>query len=180
MILTEYWKNHSKQADIEKKTKFLGLGTLPQKPLFWVLAHDVWSKSNCLLWTENLLQCHVHLLRRVELNTARNAPVHKGLYFGAPKTNTSRAPTAWAKKIWSNRGEYLREIHQNRLCEVHNTEIFNKCGNSFFWDLETINEFIILRYCFGAHIHYEYPLPFHPRLLPLYSPRRSCGGRWPS
>ena len=67
-----------------------------------------------VLWyLDYLLQCQVSLLRLVELNTAFNARFHKGLYFGAPKTdsraNTSRAADAWAKEIWCSWGEYLRK-----------------------------------------------------------------------
>ena len=59
---------------------------------------------------------------------------------------------------------FLQNIPQIWQYGIHCFENFKKCSYSLFWNLESINEFIILRYFSGAHIHWEYSVP-HP--LPL-------------
>ena len=141
--------------------------------LFYVLA---FLSSNCLLWTDNLLQYQGHLLKLYqghllkleELIHAQSAPLHKWLYTYT-HANTSRASKVRAKNIWTRWGDFLRNIPQNWPCEAHCAEIFKKCTNSLFWDLETINEFIIQGYFSRAHIHYEYSFTAPPHCRVNYS-----------
>ena len=120
-------------------------------PLFLVL--PFWNlKSNCLLWTVYLLQGQGRLLRLAEQNNLRNASFPKSYVLG-------RSQPIYMLMLRERRRRERRKFGQIEAIICENT-LKLVMWNLLFWDPETINELIILRYFSEAHIHYEYSLPY--------------------